>query len=273
MEVNDRPLAEVEVAVLDVETTGLSPPLGDRVVEIAVVSGRLDGEPRCWSTLIDPERPMAAEATLVNGITDEDLAGRPIFAKVLPELKRLLENRILVAHNAPFDLQFLHAEYARAGEEFEPGVVFDTLGLARRRYRYESNGLARVLLELGLQNHDPHRALGDARATFEVYRRFALDLPLDCPRVCDWLEAQGGPGFHQGPAAPELPADHPLLIALERNAGVRIRYTDGRGAITERSIVPLAISGIHLSAWCRLRETDRTFRVDRIEVIELERSS
>ena len=55
--------------------------------------------------------------------------------------------------------------------------------------------------------------------------------------------------------------------------GVRIRYTDGLGAITERSIVPLAISGIHLSAWCRLRETDRTFRMDRIEVIELERSS
>ena len=273
MELNDTPLAEVEVAVLDVETTGLSPPAGDRVVEIAVVTGRAGGEPAAWSSLIHPERPMDPGASSVNGITDEDLEGQPIFEQVLPELKQLLENRIFVAHNAPFDIGFLKAEYERAGEEFEPGVVFDTLTLARRCYDFSSNSLAHVIRELGIRNRAPHRALGDALATFEVFQRFVGDSKSDRPTVGDWLRAQGGPGWRLVPEAVELTPDHPLVQAIEHGTALRVRYTDGRGTVSERTIVPLRLSGVHLNAWCHLRETDRNFRVDRIEVLDLESDS
>ena len=267
MELKQTLLSEVEVAVLDVETTGLSAACGDRVVEIAVVTGGLEGEAECWSSLVYPERPMDLGASEVNGITDEDLEGQPVFGQVLAELKRRLENRVIVAHNAPFDLGFLAAEYERAGEEFAAGVVFDTLPLARRRYQFGSNSLGNILRHLEIRNCDAHRALGDARATFEVYRRFAGDLEAARPTIGDWLAAQGGPGWKRGPDAPELPEDHPLLAALREESAVRVRYTDGRGAVTERELVPLRISGLYLTAWCCLRAGERSFRVDRIDVL------
>ncbi|MFH0945424.1 MAG: exonuclease domain-containing protein [Planctomycetota bacterium] len=267
MDLSQRPLFEVEVAVLDVETTGLSPPCGDRVVEIAVVTGGLEGEPECWSSLVYPEQPMDLGASEVNGITDEDLEGKPIFGAILADLRQRLEGRVIVAHNAPFDLGFLAAEYERAGEEFEAGVVFDTLSLARRCYHFGGNSLGNILRQLNIRNRDEHRALGDARATFEVYRRFAADLEASHPTVGDWLTAQGGPGWKRGPDAPELPEDHPLLEALREESAVRVRYTDGRGAVTERELVPLRISGLYLTAWCCLRAGERSFRVDRVEVL------
>src|SRR5690606_28870570 len=113
----DRPLNEVPLVVLDTETTGLMPQLGHRVVEIAAV--RLVGwrETARVSSLVNPGRPIDPGASRVNGIYDDDLVDAPPFSDVFLQLQSLLEGALLVAHNALFDASFLSMEYHLLGQE------------------------------------------------------------------------------------------------------------------------------------------------------------
>ena len=99
---------DVELAALAVETTGLDPRRGDRVIEVAVVRGRLGEAPRVWTTLLDPGRPVGA--THIHGITDAMVVGQPRFPAALPALARSLDGALPVAHNASFDNGFLKAK-------------------------------------------------------------------------------------------------------------------------------------------------------------------
>lgn len=101
------PLDSVAFAVLDLETTGLSPAYGHRVCEVAclrIQGGRVTGE---FESLVDPVRPISPGAFAVNQITPDMLAGAPQFREVAPSLLAVTENAVLVAHNAGFDLGFL----------------------------------------------------------------------------------------------------------------------------------------------------------------------
>lgn len=164
----------VPFAVLDLETTGFSPRLGDRVAEVAVVlvddAGRVEDE---WCTLVNPERDLGPQR--VHGIAAADVALAPTFDRVVPELLRRLDGRVLVAHNAAFDTRFLRAELGRAGvaAAIDPLACLCTQQLASR-YLTGSRGLAAV----GVVHDGVHSALGDARATAGLLGHF-LDVAAD----------------------------------------------------------------------------------------------
>jgi DNA polymerase-3 subunit epsilon len=104
---------ETPVAVLDFETTGLTPGF-DRVVEVSVVRVDPGASPRLvFDTLINPDRRMAA--TEVHGITDQAVVDAPRFADVADDLLRALSDCVLAAHNVYFDLRFLRFELDRLG--------------------------------------------------------------------------------------------------------------------------------------------------------------
>jgi len=100
-------------AVIDVETTGLSPQR-DRILELAIVrldeSGAVVDE---WVSRFDPEGPVGA--THIHGITQADVVGQPRFADVAPTVMAALSGLAVVAHNAKFDLAFLRNELNAAG--------------------------------------------------------------------------------------------------------------------------------------------------------------
>src|SRR4051812_21994078 len=101
-------------AVVDVETTGLSPYLRDRVVEVAVVlvdlqSGILDE----YATLINPERDIGP--THIHRITASDVVGAPTFAEVAGDIAERLAGSVIAGHNVRFDIGFLRSEYERIG--------------------------------------------------------------------------------------------------------------------------------------------------------------
>ncbi|WP_158068865.1 3'-5' exonuclease [Cellulosimicrobium sp. CUA-896] len=152
-------------AVLDLETTGFSPRLGDRVAEVAVVlvddAGRVEDE---WCTLVNPERDLGPQR--VHGIAAADVALAPTFDRVAPELLRLLAGRVLVAHNAAFDTRFLRAELGRAGvaAAIDPLACLCTQQLAGRHLD-GPRGLAACCAAVGVVHDGVHSALGDARAT------------------------------------------------------------------------------------------------------------
>lgn len=158
--------------VIDVETTGLSPLRGHRIVEIGAVAleaGVVTGE---FHRLVDSGRSIPRSAVRVHGISEAMLLGQPSPEAVYPELHRFLARSPLIAHNAPFDIGFLRHELALFGLSL-PNRFHCTLRLCRRRLpRLSDHRLETVARHL-LGDLEPdlslHRALADARLTARVW--------------------------------------------------------------------------------------------------------
>lgn len=109
----DRPIHDTPFAILDFETTGLTPGM-DRVVEVSVVRMEPGRSPELvFDTLINPERPVAA--TEIHGITDDDVADAPAFAAISGELVKSLSGCVIGAYNVYFDMRFLTYELGQVG--------------------------------------------------------------------------------------------------------------------------------------------------------------
>lgn len=170
-------LRDVPFAYLDTETTGLSPRTGGRVCEVAVVCVQGGREVGRFESLVNPETPISAGAMMVHGITDEMVEQEPTFAELADELSAQLHGKVLVAHNASFDVSFLQAEYARLERVMPVTPVVCTLRLARRHFKFPSNKLGSIAASLGLANPVAHRAAADAETLRGIFERFlgALD--------------------------------------------------------------------------------------------------
>ena len=100
--------------LFDTETTGFDPLLGDRVIEIAAIELQNDlPTARHFHALIAPERDIPAESTKVHGISNIHVEGKPKFADIVDDLLAFFGDAPLIAHNAPFDFNFMDFELTR----------------------------------------------------------------------------------------------------------------------------------------------------------------
>jgi DNA polymerase-3 subunit epsilon len=161
--------------ILDTETTGLDPKLGHRIIEVAVlelVDRRHTG--RHLHFHVDPEREVDAGAAEVHGMTWEQLRDKPKFAERATEFVEFVRGAEWVIHNAPFDLGFLDAEFARLAlpscSQLAARVV-DTLALARDAFPGKRNNLDALCERFGVDNtrRSLHGALLDAQLLSEVW--------------------------------------------------------------------------------------------------------
>lgn len=163
------PLIDVTFAVLDLETTGLSP-VDDRITEVGVVKSRAGTVLGEFSTLVNPGRSVPPAVSAVTGITDHMVAPRPPVEAVLPALVEFLRGTVLVAHNAQFDTRFLAAALQRHAYPPLDLPVVDTAAVARRVLRDEVRNcrLSTLAAHVRARTSPEHRALPDARATLDV---------------------------------------------------------------------------------------------------------
>jgi DNA polymerase III subunit epsilon len=151
--------------VVDLETTGFSPAKGDQICEIALISMDPDGTiVEEWHSLINPRRSTGA--VHVHGITNAMVARAPAIEEVLDEIWQRIAGRVLVAHNASFDLRFLNVL---------PGShwVTETLCTQRLAPGFLPDGkwtLAACCERAGIPFFNAHAALVDARAAAELLR-------------------------------------------------------------------------------------------------------
>jgi DNA polymerase III subunit epsilon len=161
--------------VVDTETTGLSPAAGDTLVEVATVpiaSGVIMID-ETWESLVQPGRPIPAEAAAVHGITDAMVANAPPKQIVAAQLRRRCADLTLVFHNVSFDLPFLRALLREAGEPPLYNPIIDTLGLARGLMGTGGNSLGALAERFNLPREARHRALGDALTTARLFLALA----------------------------------------------------------------------------------------------------
>ncbi len=221
----------------DTETTGIQP-ANDRVIELAAFDP-LDG--RKFVQLVNPGRPIPAEATAVHHITDEMVAKAPSFAEVAEQFTSFCgQDAILVAHNNDaFDVHFLRNEYQRAGLDFPTWRFFDTLKWARRYRPDLPRHTLQFLREIyHIAANNAHRALDDVLVLHQVYQMMTDDLSIDTvyallnqPRELRTMPF----GTHRGQPLKKLPKAYVSWLA-------------GSGALekTENQNLKEALSGLGL---------------------------
>ncbi|CAB4344071.1 unannotated protein [freshwater metagenome] len=153
-----------DFVVVDVETSGLDPAAGARVIEIAAVRIRPNGElVDSMSTLINPGDGDTG-ADWIHGITPAMVANAPTFEQVFDEFARVLDNAVFVAHHAKFDEGFVAAEAEIAGVNLAVMPAICTYWLARSSVKGTENfKLGTLATHFGISQVGAHSALDDAR--------------------------------------------------------------------------------------------------------------
>ena len=168
----ERRLADIEFAVVDVETTGGSPARGDRIVEFASVrmrNGRITGG---FETLVNPGLSIPRWITGLTGIDNELVEPAPRFGEIADRVREELSGRVFVAHNVGFDWRFVSEELRMSSSEVPTGDRLCTVKLARRVVPgLKRRGLDSLARYYGVEIDGRHRAGGDARATATILAR------------------------------------------------------------------------------------------------------
>ncbi len=190
------------IAVIDFETTGMTPAHGARATEIAIVLMRGGQVVDRFQSLMHTGAWIPPFITQLTGITNAMVQSAPAAQDVMREAARFVGDAPLVAHNAAFDHKFWCAELAHAGLP-APHRFACTVLLSRRLYpEARSHSLGRIMDHLGLpRTGTAHRALADAEMAAALLARMIQDLQVR------WA----------------VPApDHALLCALQRCARAKV---------------------------------------------------
>jgi len=206
---------DLDLAIVDVETTGVSPS-SDRIIEVAVIrvsGGKVVEE---FSSLVDPERQISPRIWSLTGITDEDLRDAPLFRQIKDDLLRLLDGSILVAHNARFDYAFLRREFGREKIAYTSRCLC-TARLSRMLFpQFRSHSLDAIIERFSLGCAHRHRALDDAKVLWDFMG--CMKATMEESRLIESIGA-----LLKGPAFPAL-LDESSIRSLPRAPGVYIFY-------------------------------------------------
>lgn len=156
---------------IDLETTGLNPKT-EQIIEIGVIRVEDQAVVQEWGTFVNPGRRLEERVAQLTGIRDEQLADAPSLDEVFPKVMDLVGDHVLLGHSVIFDYSFLKRAAVNRKMAFEREGI-DTLKIARKYLAdLESRSLEYLCRYYGIA-HNAHRALYDARATVELYRKLA----------------------------------------------------------------------------------------------------
>jgi len=199
------PLATAEFLVVDTETNGRSGPACELTEFGAVLVGGGELHDR-WESLVTTRAPLSRGIERFTGITQAMVDAAPPAELALPELAEQLDGRVLVAHNAAFDVRVLRQAFSASGLAWPEPPVLCTLALARVLHPLaRQRKLAPLADSLGIEVETTHRALADAETCARVFCALFGRLSAEAATVGDAVR----------------------LLAPARRTRARARNTDG----------------------------------------------
>jgi DNA polymerase-3 subunit epsilon len=226
----DHPLAPAEFVALDTETNGYGGDLCEMTEVGAVLVG--GGElHETYDSLVRVERPLSRGIQRFTGITQGMVDGAPPPDEVLTELANLLDGRVMIAHNARFDVGVLKQAFERAGIDWPKPPVLCTVMLARRFAPLaRKRGLASLAGSLGIEVDEVHRALPDALTCARVFCALFPKLCANAVTVGDAIDLlRTRRRARKTEPAERIPPDQrPDLSTLPDDPGVYV-FRDERG--------------------------------------------
>ena len=156
-------------AIVDIETTGsYAAAHGITEISIQVFDGEIVTER--FDSLVNPGQPIPRFIQAMTGISDEMVATAPAFEELAPQIHRLLEPHVFVAHNVNFDYSFVKSHLLQHGYSLNSKKLC-TVRLSRKIFPgLPTYSLGKLCRQLGITVENRHRAGGDAAATAELFR-------------------------------------------------------------------------------------------------------
>jgi DNA polymerase III subunit epsilon len=228
MELDSQPVASAEYLAVDTETNGLGGDLCEltEVATALVGGGEVDDS---WDSLVRVERPLSRGIERFTGITQGMVDAAPPPEEVLPEVAARLEGRVLVAHNARFDVHVLRQAFERAGLDWPVPPVLCTVALARRFAPLATRrGLASLAGSLGIDVDEVHRALPDALTCARVFCALFPKLCANAATIAEAVELVRSRRRRADPALRRAKQERPDLSSLPDDPGVYV-FRDERG--------------------------------------------
>lgn len=171
-----RPIADVTFVSFDTETTGLNPAT-ERILEYGAIRFDAQGVQESKNWLINPRRRIQAGARKVHGITHDMVKRERIFRTVYPEIMAFIDDSVLLAHNARFDVNFFSAEIKRNGKPLPGSIVIDTLPLFRAWFPdAPAHNLTTLADYLNISGDGFHRGMSDAAYVVAIFQA-GMELP------------------------------------------------------------------------------------------------
>jgi DNA polymerase-3 subunit epsilon len=224
------PLAPAEFVALDTETNGYGGDLCEMTEVGAVLVG--GGElHETYDSLVQVERPLSRGIQRFTGITQGMVDGAPPPDEVLGEIGDMLRGRVMIAHNARFDVGVLRQAFERAGIDWPKPPVICTVALARRfAPLVRKRGLASLAGSLGIEVDEVHRALPDALTCARVFCALFPKLCANAMTVGDALDLlRSRRRARKTEPGEAIPRDQrPDLSTLPDDPGVYV-FRDERG--------------------------------------------
>ena len=167
---SDEPL-DGEFVCFDLETTGLNAGV-DEITEIAATVLRNGELAETYHSYVNPQRPISEKITQLTGISNETVKDAPLCEEAVRDFLKFAAGRVLVAHNADFDIGFLRAACRKFGIDYE-FVSLDTLSMARILLpNLDRHRLNIVASALSLPKFQHHRASDDAATVAYMLIKF-----------------------------------------------------------------------------------------------------
>jgi len=206
------------VACVDLETTG-GMAVHHRIIEVGIVLLENGTVVEQWSSLVNPGVRIPPSIEDFTGISNHMVADAPSFEDLRAEIRRRLDGRLFIAHNARFDYGFVRNEFRRLGEKFSAPVLC-TVRLSRALFREHARHNLDALIErYGLDCGQRHRALGDAAVLPPLLA--ALEGAAGVERLHEVATA----ALHESRLPPHLPPD--LAEDLPEGPGVYLFRGEG----------------------------------------------
>lgn len=242
VDLNKSPLEQTIIS-FDTETTGPYP-LQSEICEIAAVKWRNGQIVDTFQSLIKPSEPMSDFIIGIHGITNEMVANAPKDHEVMPKFREFIQDAILVAHHAPFDLGFISESFERNRISSPSDPVLCSSLLSRKIFPHTTNHKLQTLIkELNIPQGQAHRALDDSKAcldlTIKCINKFGSDKSLadlikEQDKELEWK-------YYSINFLREQPQWSAIIAAIEDQIDVEITYSAGSLPNQPRPIRPIGV--------------------------------
>lgn len=155
--------------IVDIETTGLSPQ-NYEIIEISAIKIFKNDIIDTFSKLVNPKGKISKKITDFTGITNDMVENQPYISEILPDFIKFVDDNVVVAHNAPFDLSFICRDAKLNNIEFAPYYI-DTLELAKNTLDLKSYKLIDIAKCFKISSNQEHRGLSDCELLYECYTK------------------------------------------------------------------------------------------------------
>lgn len=268
-----RSIYDYPIVAFDTETSGAYA-IESEVIELGAVkwlNGEIVGK---FQTLLKPSKLLTPDNIRIHGITNEMVASAPLMKDEIVGFCEFIDQSVLVAHHAPFDLGFVIVPIEKSGLRLPQTLNLCSSLLSRALLTTTNHKLQTLIKELGLTGGAAHRAYDDAYACFQVLQKCLEKIPEDqsLQRILN-IQKKDLAWNNYRVYSSQNTKMLALVKAMEQEKTIHIVYEGGQTKDKSRPIRPYGIvrnpDGDYIHAECGLDFQRKRFYLDKIKEVEL----